>query len=145
MVQQVRSRHDCITAAPASEWLIFLLQAGGEGMEITLWDAMDFGHSHGNVAIVDGHGKTYRLGTSAFAWAFEVSLWHHARAGHIEPACETAEQEQIWSEFVARADGPTPPDTDAPQPLWQIPFRLAPAVHGREVQIVHVGKVEAWG
>jgi len=132
-----------ITATPASEWLIFLLEAGGEGMEITLWEVMDFGHSDGGVRIKDDYGNTYRLGTSSFAWAFEVCLWHHARAGHIEPACETAEQEKLWSKFVAQADRPAPPDINALQPLWHIPFRLADAVHAGNVEVVHVGKVEA--
>jgi hypothetical protein len=144
MTEGTRGQHYCITAAPASEWLIFLLQAGGEGMEITLWDVMDFGHSDGNVAIVDDNGNTCRLGASAFAWAFEVSLWHHARAGRIEPAYETAEQERLWSEFVNRTDGPYPPDTNAPQPLWHIPFRLAGACHAGKLQVIHVGKVEVW-
>jgi hypothetical protein len=144
MTKGIGSQHSCITAAPASEWLIFLLQAGGEGMEMTLWDVMDFGDSHGKVAIIDDQGNTYRLGTSMFAWAFEVSLWHHARAAHIECACETAEQEKLWSEFLAKREVPSPPDMNTPQPLWQIPFRLADAVHGRQVRIVHIGKVEAW-
>jgi hypothetical protein len=144
MIEGIGSPHSCIRAASASEWLIFLLQAGGEGMEITLWDVMDFGHSHGDIAIIDDHGNTYPLGTSMFAWAFEVSLWHHVRAGYIECACETAEQKKLWSEFLARREAPSPPDMKAPQPLWQIPFRLADALHGRQVRIVHVGKVEAW-
>jgi hypothetical protein len=137
-----RSPHYWITATPASEWLIFLLQAGGEGMEITLWEVMDFGHTDGGVAIYDDYENTYRLGTRSFAWAFEVSLWHHARAGHIEPACETAEQEKLWSKFVTETGRPDPPDTNALQPLWNIPFRLANAVHEGNVQVVHVGKVE---
>ncbi|HEY7326634.1 MAG TPA: hypothetical protein VH592_03270 [Gemmataceae bacterium] len=78
-----------------------------------------------------------------FAWAFEVSLWHHARAGHIESASETAEQETLWSEFLARREAPSPPDMKAAQPLWQIPFRLTDAVHGSQLRIVHIGKVEA--
>lgn len=112
-------------------------------MEITLWEVMDFGDSDGDVAIQDDHGNTYRLGTRSFAWAFEVSLWHHARAGHIEPACETVEQKQLWSEFIAKTDRPCPPDMDAPQPLWQIPFRLTDAIYREEIQIVHVGEIEA--
>ena len=56
-----------ITATPASEWLILLLEAGGEGMEITLWEVMDFGDFlDGDVAIQDDHGNTYRLGYAQF-------------------------------------------------------------------------------
>ena len=131
-----------ITATPASEWLILLLEAGGEGSELTLRQVMDSGHSDGDVAIDDDYGNTYRLGMSTFAWAFEVSLWHHARAGHIEPACKTAEQEKLWSKFVAKPGRPALPDMNAPQPLWHIPFRLADAVHAGNVEVVHVGKVE---
>jgi hypothetical protein len=144
MIDGICSQHHCITAAPASEWLIFLLHAGGEGMEITLGDVMDFGESHGNVKIVDEYGNNYRLGTSTFAWAFEVSLWYHARADHIEPACETAEQQRRWSEFIVTTDCPSPPDMNTPQSLWRIPFRLANRLHAEKVQIVHIGKVEAW-
>jgi hypothetical protein len=136
-----RSPRYWITATPASEWLILLLEAGGEGMELTLRQVMDSGHSDGDVAIDDDYGNTYRLGTSTFAWAFEVSLWHHARAGHIEPACKTAEQEKLWSEFVAKPGRPALPDMNAPQPLWHIPFRLAAAVHAGKVQVVYVGQV----
>jgi hypothetical protein len=130
-----------ITATPASEWLISLLEAGGEGQELTLRDVIDSGHSDGDVAIDDDCGNTYRLGTRTYAWAFEVSLWHHARAGHIEPAFETAEQDKLWSDFVGKTGRPSPPDINAPQPLWDIPFRLADAVYAGKVQMVHVGKV----
>jgi hypothetical protein len=130
-----------ITARPASEWLISLLEAGGEGQELTLRDVMDSGHSDGDVAIDDDCGNTYRLGTRTYAWAFEVSLWHHARAGHIEPVFKTTEQDRLWSDFVGKTGRPSPPDIGAPQPLWDIPFRLADAVYAGKVQVVHVGKV----
>jgi hypothetical protein len=138
-----RFRGPCygIMATPASEWLIDLLEAGGEGWETTLQIAMDVGHSDGDVAIDDDYGNTYRLGTSSFAWAFEVSLWHHARSGHIEPACETAEQEKLWSEFIAQRGRPDRPDVNAPQPLWHIPFRLAAPVLAGTVQVALVGQV----
>ena len=132
-----------ITATPASEWLILLLEAGGEGMEITLWEVMDFGDSDGDFRIKDDHGNTYRLGTRSFAWAFEVSLWHHARARHIEPACETPEQEKLWSDFVTQWYRPGPPDVNPSRPLWHIPFRLADAVHAGKVRVRHVGGVVA--
>lgn len=128
------------TATPASEWLISLLEAGGEGQELTLRDVMDSGHSDGDVA-ADDFGNTYRLGTRTYAWAFAVSLWHHARAGHIEPVFTTAEQDKLWSDFVGKTGRPSRPDINAPQPLWDIPFRLADAVCAGKVQMVHVGKV----
>jgi hypothetical protein len=131
-----------IIATPASEWLILLLlEAGGLGIDITLRDVMDLGDSDGDVRIKDDYGNTYRLSSSTFAWAFEVCLWHHARAGHIEPACETAEQEKLWSKFVARAGCPARPDRNAPQPLWHIPFRLVKSVRAGNVEVVHVGRV----
>ena len=130
-----------ITATPASEWLITLLEAGGQGQELTLRDVIDYGHSDGNVAIDDDCGNTYGLGTRTYAWAFEVSLWHHARAGHIEPVFKTGEQDKRWSDFVGKTGRPSPPDLNAPQPLWDIPFRLAGAVYAGKMRIVHVGKV----
>ena len=128
-----------ITAAPASEWLILLLEAGDQGIDITLRNVMDSGDSDGDVRIKDDwqHLSAWH---ATFTWAFEVCLWHHARAGHIEPACETAEQEKLWSEFLAQAGCPDRPDMNAPQPLWHIPFRLAKAVRAGKVEVVHVGR-----
>lgn len=141
LAYRFRSPNYWITAFPASEWLIIFLEAGEAGMEVTLWDVMELGDSDGDIRIEDDYGNAYRLGTRSFAWAFEVSLWHHARAGHIEPACETAEQEKLWSEFIAQAGRPDRPDANPSRPLWHIPFRLADAVYRGQVQVVHVGQV----
>jgi hypothetical protein len=130
-----------ITATPASEWLIILLEAGGEGQSLTLRDVMDLGHSDGDVEINDNCGNTYRLGTGTYAWAFEVSLWHHARAGHIEPVFQTTEQEKDWSAFLNKRDRPSRPDLTSPQPHWDIPFRLANLVQTGKVTPSHVDRV----
>jgi hypothetical protein len=89
---------------------------------------MEREQSDGKVVVRDDCGNEYGLGTESYAWAFEASLWRHARSGNIRPACGTAEQEQVWSEFVGRTERPRRPDAGAPQPLWDIPFRLADAV-----------------
>jgi hypothetical protein len=102
---------------------------------------MERGHSEGEVVVHDDCGNGYALGTRSYAWAFEVSLWHHARAGHIVPECGTAEQEKAWSDFVGRKDRPSPPDVGPPQPVWDIPFRLPDAVYSGKAEVTHVGTV----
>jgi hypothetical protein len=129
-----------ITATPASEWLISFLEGGG-GETLTLRQVMKYGHSEAEVVIHDDCGNEYHLGTGTYAWAFEVSLWHHARAGHIVPAAETAEQEKVWSDFVRRTGRPSCPDVDKSQPHWEIPFRLADTVYAGKVTVKHVGTV----
>lgn len=79
-----------IKASPASEWLIGVLNAR-RGETLTLRQVMESGHFDGKVVIADDCGNEYGLGTDSYAWAFEGSLWHHARAGNIVPTCGTAE------------------------------------------------------
>jgi hypothetical protein len=138
-----RFRHPdySITATPASEWLLCLLEAGDEGQSLTLRDVMESGQSDGDVEINDHCGNTYRFGTGTYAWAFEVSLWHHARAGHIEPVFETTEQEKDWSAFLKQQGRPSRPDLTSPKPHWDIPFRLANEVYTGKVTLNHVGRV----
>lgn len=125
-----------IGASPASEFLIAFLEAGEM---LTLREVMEYGNSDGSVVIRDDCGNEYRLGTRTYAWAFEVTLWHHTREGHIEPACDTAEQEKLWSEFVGQSGRPSRPHIISSRALWDIPFRLA--VAPGEVEIRHVGRV----
>jgi len=140
-----RSPEYSITATPASEWLICLLESveGISGEEVTLREAMESGQSEGEIVIHDDCGNEYRLGTGSYAWAFEVSLWHHARAGHVVPACRTPEEESMWSAFVSQRGRPSPPNLCDPQPLWDIPLRLADSVKAGKVKINHVGTVGA--
>jgi hypothetical protein len=128
-----------IKASPASEWLIGILSAR-RGNMLTLRQVMEAGQSDGKVVVRDDCGNEYGLGTDTYAWAFEVSLWHHARAGNIVTACRTAEQEQVWSEFVGRTERPRRPDAGVPQPLWDIPFGLADAVDPAAID--HVDSLE---
>lgn len=116
-----------IKASPASEWLMGALNVI-KGEPLILRQVAESGDSYGEVVIRDDCGNEYGLGTDSYAWAFEVILWHHASAGKVLPACRTAEQEQVWSEFVGRPERPRRPDAGAPQPLWDIPFHLADAV-----------------
>lgn len=116
-----------IQASPASEWLIAALNAR-RGETLTLRQVMESGHSDGKVVVRDDCGNEYSLGTESYAWAFEASFWRHARAGNIRASYRTNEQAQAWSEFVGRTECPRRPDASAPQPLWDIPFRLADAV-----------------
>lgn len=131
-----------IKASPASEWLIGALHAA-KGESLALRRIMESGQADGGVVIRDDCGNDYGPGTESYAWAFEVSLWHHARAGNILPACRTAEQEKVWSDFVSRAECPTRPDAGSPHPLWDIPFRVADAVKPGEAPIDHVDTLES--
>lgn len=129
-----------IQARPASEWLIGALNAR-RGETLTLRQVMEGGYSGGKVVVHDDCGNEYGLGTDSYAWAFEASLWHHARESHILPACGSAEQERVWSEFVGRTERPRRPDAGAPQPLWDIPFRLADTVDPAAID--HVDNLES--
>jgi hypothetical protein len=100
---------------------------------------MEYGDADAEVTIPDDCGNEYRLGTGSYAWAFEVSLWHHARAGHIIPACRDGGQKRLWSEFVGNPWRPSRPDITAPRPLWGVPFRLAEGVNVS--RLGHVGRV----
>jgi hypothetical protein len=131
-----------IKASPASEWLISIPDAR-RGETLTLREVMERGQLDGQVVIHDDCGNQYGLGTDSYAWAFEVSLWHHAKAGNILPACSNAEEENVWSDLVNRTERPPLPDAAAPQPLWDIPFRLADAVIAGELPIDHVDTLEA--
>jgi hypothetical protein len=128
-----------ITATPASEWLILFLDGGGSGQTLTLSDVMEYGDSDGEVKVPDDFGNEYRLGTGSYAWAFEVSLWHHARAGHISPVFQNEEQRRLWSEFVNQTSRPPRPTITTPRPLWDVPFRLAEGVNVSRLR--HVGRV----
>jgi hypothetical protein len=130
-----------IQARPASEWLVGVLNAR-TGEALTLRQVMETGHSDGKVIVRDDCGNEYGLGTDTYAWAFEASLWHQARTGSILPARRTAEQEQVWLEFVGRTARPRRPDAGTPQPLWEIPLRLADAVNAPEVATGHVDTLE---
>lgn len=129
-----------IKASPASEWLIGILSAK-RGDMLTLRQVMEGGQPDGKVVVRDDCGNEYGLGTDTYAWAFEVSLWHYARAGNIRPACGTAEQEQVWSEFVGRTERPRRPDAGATQPLWDIAFGLAEVVDPTAIE--HVDSLES--
>jgi hypothetical protein len=129
-----------IQARPASEWLIDALN-GRRGDTLTLRQVMEGGHPGGKVVIRDDCGNEYGPGTDSYAWAFEASLWHHAGTGNILPACGSTEQEQVWSEFVGRTECPRRPDSGAPRPLWDVPFRLADGVDPAAID--HVESVES--
>lgn len=91
------------------------------------------------VIIRDDSGDVYGPGTGSYAWAFEVSLWHHARAGNVAAACDNEAQEDLWAEFIGQKDRPSLPSPDKDHPLWDVPFRL---VAGRNASGVrHVGRV----
>ncbi len=122
---------------PASEWLVWFLHGGGEGQHLTLDDVMDLGESDGEVEMKDGCGNAYPKGTVIYAWAFEVALWHHARSGHVLPRFDEPGQEAVWKEMVGRKHLFQRPDMDAPHPLWEVPFGLAPGVDPEKVR--HVG------
>jgi len=126
-----------IKARAASEWLIGILSAR-RGDTLTLRQVMEGGQSDGKAVVRDDCGNEYGLGTDTYAWAFEATLWHHARAGNILPACGSAEHEQVWSEFVGRAERPRRPDAGASQPLWDIPFRLADMVDPAAIDHVDI-------
>ncbi len=116
-----------IQARRASERMIGILSAR-RGGTLTLRQVMEGGQSDGKVVVRDDCGNEYGLGTDTYAWAFEVSLWHHARAGNILPVCRTAEQELVWAEFVGQKERPRRPDAGASRPLWDILFRLGDLV-----------------
>lgn len=122
-------------ARGASEWLIMFLYEGGEGETITLRHAMDPYHFAPDDAIVDDCKNAYPPGSPAYAWAYEVSLWHHARSKHVEPVPEDDTQRRAWEELVAR------PHLfsmwvvkDAP--LWDVPFKLVRWVNADQLQLV---------
>jgi hypothetical protein len=129
-----------IQARPASEWLIGALDAARKEDALTLRQVMERGHCDGQVVVHDDCGNEYGPGTESYAWAFEASLWHHARAGHILSACRTAEQEQVWSAFVGSTERPRRPDAGTPRALWDIPFRLADGVDPAVID--HVDSLE---
>lgn len=138
-----------IQARPASEWLMGAFNAK-RGETLTLRQVMEGGHSGGKVVVHDDCGNEYRLGTDTYAWAFEATLWHHARAGNIRPACRTAEQEQVWSEFVGRTERPRRPDAGAPQPSgtslsasrtpWTRPQLITLTTWNRKLRVVARGE-----
>jgi hypothetical protein len=130
-----------IQTRPASEWLLGVLDAR-KGETLTLEDVMLSGQVDGAVVIRDDCGNDYCIGTDSYAWAFEVSLWHHARAANIVPVFKTPEQEMIWSEFVSRTERPSRPDFGVFNPLWEIPFRLSGAVNTGIVESDDVGTLE---
>ena len=123
-------------ATPASEWLISFLEADSESTT-TLLEVMEYA----DFVIADDYGNNYRLGTGSFAWAFEVALWHHANLGVIVPACDSTEQEEIWSDFVGQSDRPSRPSPFDPSPIWDVPFRLAEMDADAKLRINHVGRV----
>lgn len=129
-----------IIATPASEWLIELLDAAGDGT-VNLQQVMESADTDGEVIISDDCDNNYGLGTGSFAWAFEVALWHHAKRGVIVAECRSTEDEKVWSDFVNRSDRPFRPRPLESQPLWDIPFRLADLGGEAERKIVHVGTV----
>jgi hypothetical protein len=130
-----------IQASPASEWLIEILNAR-RGEALTLRQVTESGHSDGKVFVRDDCGNEYGLGTDSYAWAFEVSLWHHARAGVILPVCRTPDQEKTWSAFISRTERPSRPDAGALQSLWDISLGLADAVIAGKAPIDHVETLE---
>ncbi|HYV35801.1 MAG TPA: hypothetical protein VE988_08870, partial [Gemmataceae bacterium] len=114
-----------------------LLDAGHSD-PLTLREVMEYGDSEGDVVIINHEGVEFRLGSDFFAWAFEVSLWHHARANHIEPVFESQEQKAAWDAFFDQAGAytPTRTDLDVPHPHWDVPFHLVSGVKVGNVQLV---------
>jgi hypothetical protein len=87
---------------------------------------MDPEYQFGGVTVTDDYGNEYPPHSRSYAWAFVVALWHHAREGDIKPAFETDEQRAMWDAFFAHHKHLFGrPDVNAPQPLWDVPFRLA--------------------
>jgi hypothetical protein len=140
LTYRFRDPDSCIKASPASEWLIGILSAR-RGEALTLRQVMAGGQFDGRLVVRDDCGNEYGVGTGTYAWAFEVSLWHHARAGNILPACRTVEEELVWAEFVGQAERPRRPDAGAPRPLWDIPFGLADGVDTAVIE--HVDSLES--
>jgi hypothetical protein len=127
------------SAHPASEWLINFLYHGGPGQKLTLRDVMEYGDSEAELAIPNHEGCDFRWGSEIYAWAFEISLWHHARLGHIEPVFKDDKQRSAWEEFFRQAGEHIPSrttDVEGPHPLWDVPFRLAGGVTPENVQFV---------
>ncbi|MFO0796050.1 MAG: hypothetical protein U0804_01170 [Gemmataceae bacterium] len=112
-------------ATEASEWLVAFLDGGGPGQTLTLREVMKFGASDGDVSVTDEDGNRYGPETRSYAWAFEVSMWHHTRCGNIEPVFETPDQRRAWEAFFAENQYLFPrPELAEPHPLWDVPFRL---------------------
>ncbi len=138
---QFRDPDYSIVAKPASEWLIELALAGFDRETFTLRDVIEGADSDGDVVIYDDCENEYHLGTMTYAWAFEVSLWHHARSGHVVAECQNPGQKNLWADFVGQKGRPFPADIDVSRPLWDIPFRIADAVRAGKEKIRHVGRV----
>jgi hypothetical protein len=127
-----------INARDASEWLICYLEAA-QPREVTLLETMEIGESEGDIVVTDDCKNEYGFGTGSYAWAFEVSLWHHAQRGIIEAWTQSAEETEIWKRFISQKERPNFPSIFEPHPVWQVPLRLTEAFVGSRFQ--HVGRV----
>jgi hypothetical protein len=129
-----------ICAAPASIWLIELLNGGDPGCQVSLRDVMETADSELQMSVSDYFGNEYGIGTGSYIWAFEVSLWHHAKTHHIKPVLKSEQHRLLWIEMIRPKTGR--PNLSLPffdNPLWDVPFTLRPGVS--TLTMSHVGDV----
>lgn len=123
--------------APASLWLLDFALAGVG--PVTLRAAMEEAERSGSVVVTDDSGNRYTTAaTNTFAWAFEAALWHHAVNRHVEPA-GTTRLPRLWKELCRQGAPPPRPPAGGPQPIRDVPFRLAPGLDLNDVW--HLGVV----
>ena len=136
-----RGPEHTIIATPASNWIIDFLDGCPPNGALTLRDVVKYGHSECEIEIRDKYFplNSYGCGTGSYIWAFEVSLWHHAKEGNIQPVCKTNEQRRAWLNMTRLKGRPDLPSPHFDNPLWDVPFRLRAEVDVRKVS--HVGSV----
>lgn len=129
-----------IVATTASQWLIEFLDGCDNRQTLTLREVMEYGDSHGYIKIEDSYfANAYGIETGSYIWAFEVSLWHHAKEGNIQPICKDNAQRWLWVNMICRTNRPDRPSPNIYNPLWDVPFRLSSGLDTRKMN--HVGSI----
>lgn len=133
----VRSGFD---ASQASRWLIDVAYHNSDVAVDFRFDIVgQVGYTDGDVKVTDDGGNTYPPGTRPYEWAFEVSLWHHVRLGHVALVFATAEQQRYWDAFMARYPSHLFQHDDFPALLRDVSYRLTPAATADPSTVRHVG------
>ena len=125
-------------ASGASRWLIVFAETNHDGAEAFDFGAVaEVGATDGGVAVLDDCGNRYGPKTTPYRWAFQVSLWHHARSGNVELVFKNAGQQKTWADTIGKKQHLFR-SSEFPEELMSVGYRVTQRVIDDTECVSHV-------
>src|SRR4051794_24513333 len=84
----------------AAEWVVALLQGGGEGETVSLRVCMEFGDSDADIVVIDEAAKEHRYGDALYEVAYLLALRRVVASGEVELVFESDGQRTAWARWL---------------------------------------------